>query len=381
MSRSWPQVGKSSALIAAALTLFLVGSVGAQGLSLKRNLPGRAAYSCPPFDPPSPPGEEEAVEAGRLGSSANQALILGDLERARDLLDRATELNPSDPELVYRYARVLEDLGARMEAVNQFCRVMLMGSGLAGVGDARDRLQLLLASDENQVPDEAVVSFEAGLRQADSGNLSRAANSFGAAWNAVPTLAEAVYNRGLIQARLGRGEQAAADLQRYLTIRPDAEDAMLVSQAIGQLQALGTLPRPSAALGLGFLFPGAGQFYSGRAWAGLSVLTLSAGAVAAGFLIEEVTVRCVGTSTTGGECPPDRVVGEETDTPYLIPGLAAAGAVTLIGAIEAFFRARSRRSGEAGALVAMDLGRTRLRGPTLHASGSRVHVNLLQITF
>jgi tetratricopeptide (TPR) repeat protein len=268
-----------------------------------------------------------------------------------------------------------------MEAVDQFCRVMLMGSGIAGVGDARDRLQQLLASDENQVPDEAVASFEAGLRQADSDDLGRAANSFGEAWNVAPDLAEAVYNRGLMRARLGRGDQAVADLQRYLTLRPDADDAMLVSQAIGQLQALGALPRPASAMGLGFLFPGAGQFYSGRAWAGLGVLTLSAGAVAAGLLVEETTVFCVGTSTTGGECPPERVIGEETDTPYLIPGLAVAGAITVAGAIEAFFRARGRRSGEAGALVAMELEGARVVGPTLHASGSRLHVDLLRVRF
>jgi hypothetical protein len=124
-----------------------------------------------------------------------------------------------------------------------------------------------------------------------------------------------------------------------------------------------------------------GQFYSGRAFSGITVLTLAAGATAAGFLIEEVTVFCVGSAGSGGDCPQERVIGEEVDTPYLAHGLAAAGTVAVIGAIEAYFRARGRRSREAGTLVAMELGEARLSGPTVSAKDHRLQVDLVRISF
>jgi tetratricopeptide (TPR) repeat protein len=366
------------------LFLLILGGTGplhAQELTLKRELPGGDGYSCPPFEPSANPGEEERTEAGRLGLNADQALILGEMERARDLFTRATELDPTSPELAYRFARVLEELGAGSEAIGQYCRAIALGSESDELGDASTRIQSILDQERAQIPEDAVQRFQAGISQADRGQLETALQSFGSASEMAPTWADAVYNRGIIQARLGRVEAAAADLDEYLVLRPGAEDAILVSQRIGQLRSLTDLPSPSAALTLGLLFPGAGQFYSGRAWGGLTVLTLAAGAAAAGFLIEEVNTLCVGSVGAGGECPPDRFIGEEVDTPYLVPGLVTAGAVAVLGAVESFFRARGRRTGEIAALVAMDLGGASLLSPSLSASGPRVYLNLLRVTF
>ncbi|MGM0669711.1 MAG: hypothetical protein ACQET1_08325 [Gemmatimonadota bacterium] len=108
---------------------------------------------------------------------------------------------------------------------------------------------------------------------------------------------------------------------------------------------------------------------------------MAAGAVAAGFLVEEVSVKCVGAVASGEDCPPDRVVGEESDTPYIVHGLAAAGAVALVGAVESFFRARGRRTGNVGALVDLAAGRSSLSGPSLSARGSRVELRVIQLNF
>lgn len=356
------------------------GAVEGQTLTLKREIPGSESFACPPVDPAPPPSQEERTEAGRLGSSADQALILGDLERARDLLSRATELDPTSPGLAYRHARILEDLEAWEEAVDAFCRVLVLGSESEGVGDAPARLQAILDRERAQIPQEAVDAFRDGISEADAGGSENALREFDEARRLAPEWPEAAYNRGIVQARLGRVEEAAADLQRYLDLEPEAGDAILVSQRIVQLRSLVSLPRPSGAFTLGLLFPGAGQFYSGRAWQGLGILSLAAGAAAAGFLIEEVTVECVGT-VTGGDCPPDRIIDESTDTPYLVYGLAAAGAVSFVGALEAFFRARGRRTREIGALVSFNLGESRVRMPTLATRGHRVQLNLLHLTF
>ncbi len=84
---------------------------------------------------------------------------------------------------------------------------------------------------------------------------------------------------------------------------------------------------------------------------------------------------------SGGDCPQERVIGEEVDTPYLTYGLAAAGAVAVIGAIEAYFRARGRRSREAGSLLAMEVGQGRLSGPSVSTQGRRLQVNLIRVSF
>jgi hypothetical protein len=123
-----------------------------------------------------------------------------------------------------------------------------------------------------------------------------------------------------------------------------------------------------------------GQFYSGRALGGVSVLSLAAGALAAGFLVEEVQVRCVGTTPSGGECPPDRIISEETNKPYLIPGLAAYGVITLLGAIEAYVRLPDAVTGGDEA-VGVDVGNARLSGLSLSASGTQLKLNLVRVTF
>jgi len=384
MPSSWSRVGSRfifSPWVPFLLILGWAGSLHAQELTLKRALPGGDGFSCPPFEPSADPNEEERTEAGRLGSNADQALILGEMERARDLMARATELDPTSSELAYRYARVLEGLGAGPEAIDQLCRAIALGSESEEIGDAEARIQAILEQERAQIPETAIERFQAGISQADRGELDSALQSFAFAWETAPTWADAVYNRGIIQARLGRVEAAAADLEEYLALRPGAEDAIFVSQRIGQLRSLTDLPSPSAALTLGLLFPGAGQFYSGRAWGGLTVLTLAAGAAAAGFLIEEVSVLCVGSVRTDGECPPDRVIGEEVDTPYMVHGLVAAGVVTVAGAIESFIRSRQRGMREVGALVAMELGGATLLGPNLSTHGTRVHLNLVRVTF
>jgi tetratricopeptide (TPR) repeat protein len=354
----------------------------AQELPLKRDVPGTDSIVCPDFRPASQPSEEEMEQARRLGSDAEQALILGNQERARDLLARATELDPTSAELVYRYGRALESLGETEPAIQQFCRALALGSREQGIGDARPRLEALARAREPELPEAARSRFLDGLLQADLGNLEGAAEAFGAAFRAAPDWADAVYNRGVIRIRQENSEAAAEDLQTYLDLRPNAADAILVSQRLGRLQSRpGASVSPGAALGLGLFIPGMGQFYSGRALGGFSVLALAGGAVATGFLVEKLEVRCVGGSPPGGDCPSDRVISEDTSKPYMTAGLVAAGVVTLVGAIEAYFNVRGSGDEVDGELVSFDAGGARIVGPTVAAKGTRLHINLVKVAF
>jgi len=354
---------------------------GAQELPLKRTLPGFEAFSCPEIERGPPPTSEEQAQARVLGSNADQALILGDQARARDLLNRATGLDPFSPELAYRFGRILEDLGEADRAIDQFCRALALGAEEMGIEDIGPRLEGLVRSQEPQIPEGARGEFSRGLLQADLGELEGAAQAFGNAFQIAPDWADAVYNRGVILDRQGDVEGAVADLRQYLALRPEGTDAIAVSERIGQLQSQAPLPSPGATFTLGMLIPGMGQFYSGRALGGFTVLTLAGGALAAGFLIEKVETRCVGAVSQGGDCPPNRIISEDTTKPYFTESLIAAGAVAFLGALEAALKVRGSDGEGDGNLVDIDVGGARVTGPSLSSDGPRLSFNLVRVAF
>jgi len=405
-----PNRGRTPPTAGLCLLLALAGlsPASAQELSLKRHVPGSDTIACPPISVPGRPGAEEQAEANRLASGADQAQILGDPERAREFMARAVELDPSSAELAYRYGRILEDLREIDQAIYQFCRALALGSRQQGIGDARPRLEALARGRDPAVPPEASSAFLNGLLQADLRQFPAAVRAFDAAVRLAPDWADALFNRGVVRSRMGDAEGAAADLQQYLALRPDAEDAILVSRRIGQLQITAPVQSPTTTLTLGLLLPGMGQFYNGRAMGGMTVLALAGGAAAAGFLVEKITVKCVGPVPSGGTCPPERLISETSDKPYLAYGLVAAGAVTFLGALEAYFKTRGggrpategaaptastmnsetggSNPGHVGVLREGDLltgapGGMRLSGPSLEARGSRLNLNLLRISF
>lgn len=129
---------------------------------------------------------------------------------------------------------------------------------------------------------------------------------------------------------------------------------------------------PWAAVGLGLLLPGGGEFYVGRPGRGAAVLALAGGAAVAGLLFTRVEVSC--RTPTAGECPPEDVLDERETRPYLGPGLAAAAVITLIGAIDAGLSAA--RSPAAGAAQAASRAASRASVGT----DGRIHVMLFRLT-
>ncbi len=93
-----------------------------------------------------------------------------------------------------------------------------------------------------------------------------------------------------------------------------------------------------AALG-SLVVPGLGQLYTGRKLRGVLFLGAAAGAIATGLLSEETTVQCL-EPLTDGECPSGAVHSEEVDKPYLVAGLAGAGAVALLAALDGYLGAK-----------------------------------------
>ncbi len=364
----------------AAVGVLLTGSLSAQELPLRREIPRQGKAVCEGRPPTRTPTDEERAQAEQLGSSASQAVILGDNERARDLLARAVQLNPTSTALTYQYARILEDLGESDAAQRQYCLVLALASDSPEATDAQGRLDALTARAGAMLPTTAVARFRDGVAAAEAGRLDEAAAAFAGAASLAPEWPDAAYNQGAALARLGRRREAIAALRRYLQLQPDAPDGILVSERIGQLQTGLSTPSPGAAFTLGLLIPGMGQFYSGRPVPGLAVLSLAGGAAAFALLSKETHVKCRQDPGPGADCPPEDVLGETSDRPYLAAGLGAAGAITVLGAIEALVKARGRRGSE-GPMMSMDIGSATITGPTVAAQGIHLDLRLVGIRF
>lgn len=359
--------------------------VSAQELTLQRDYPGLGPFVCPAPVAYAQPAPEDRVQAGQLASDAGQAVVLGELLRAEELLVRATELDPLSAELAYQHARVLEDLVLSDAAMSEYCRTLSLGAAAADIEDAQTRLDALYEVVRAEIPEGAREAFVTGVSMGDLELYEQAVQAFTLALDLAPDWSAAIYNRAVVLERMGRVAESLEDYRRYLQLSPSEIDPVVaaVSQRIGLLEGLVALPTPSpsGALALGIV-PGMGQYYTGRSLGGTVVLAAAAAAVTTGILFKTITVRCLASPPPGGSCPADQVVDESTSRPYLVPALGAAAAVTIVGAIEAFVKARARRDETAAALAPVVEARgARLSGPSVTVRRGRVDVSLMAVRF
>jgi tetratricopeptide (TPR) repeat protein len=87
----------------------------------------------------------------------------------------------------------------------------------------------------------AVAILESAVSDRDN---DRAANEFGQAIYEAPWIPRLYLNRGLIYAKAGYPEAAAADMKRYLAFDPTVADAPSVRQKIGALDILSEARKP-----------------------------------------------------------------------------------------------------------------------------------------
>lgn len=334
-------------------------SASAQDLTLKRTVPGDVSGACTAAGWPGVDGAadqtatgasreaeaEDRAEAARLAGTASQPMLLGDYSVARDILQRAAALDPTSEDIAYRLGRSLEELGRSPDAIAEYCRFLLLAPGSSDADEVRDRIRRLTTSEaELAISDAALGHFTRGISYYEARELPEAGDAFADAVEEAPEWADAHYNRAVVHALQNRDSLALAGLEEYLALRPDAPDVDRVRGAIDRLrpEPPGT-PAPAGALAAGMLLPGLGHMYSGRTGRGLLVLGVAGGAAAAGLLYEQVNITCLGVPVEG-ECPENQVVERTTEQPYLVPGLAVAAAATVLGAIDAYRGAASRRA-------------------------------------
>ena len=310
--------------------------------ALKRGMPVVAQRAtCPSTRAAARPvTAAQRRQARELAQRAQQSAILGDRGAARDQLRQAAALDPTNPDLAYQLARAQEAVSASDDAASAYCRFLALAPDAPEASEARERLAGITRASQTGVPERILAPFRSGMTAYDAGRYAEAELAFSNAIALQPDWADAYYDRALTKIVRGRREQAIADLQQYLRLRPEAEDRQAVIARMSGLRG-GTLS-PAAALGLGLVIPGAGQMYTGRRAFGVLTLAAAGGALAYALKSGPVTKEFVVNPKDpfGNPLPPFIDTRTETGRPNLAPGLAAFGAIAAATAIEAFVHAR-----------------------------------------
>jgi tetratricopeptide (TPR) repeat protein len=295
--------------------------------------------ACPVFPTPPTPVRQQADEANRLATLGQESSLEGDHRAARDLVSQAAALNPRDASLAYRLGREYEELGQRDEAVRQYCRYLSLAPTAGDAPQVADAVSRLLSASEVTRGKDVVDDFRTGLTHFDARDWSGAIVEFSKALDQDPALAAAAYNRGLAHDRDGDDVAAIRDFSHYLQLAPQAADAPAVQSRIRSLHS--SIPSPGKAFALGLL-PGGGQFYTGQPVLGAAVVAAAAGSVALALQTRTITRDTLFPGPFGGTYPGTYT---QTQHPNLVIGVAAAGGVTLLAAIEAALVAHGRGAG------------------------------------
>lgn len=240
------------------------------------------------------PSADQQRLARDLVARAQEASIVADNATARELYQRAAQLDPTNTSAVYALARAYEtENDAR--AVTQYCLFLSLAPNSGEAADVRQRI--------------AAVSSALAQRRA---------------------------------------------VVRAARVRPELS--------------------PTAALELGLIFPGLGQYSTHRFAGGILATALAAGGV---YYAARSTSKQVTLTANDPFGNPYTYSAQQTEHPNLAVGLGAAAGVSLIAAIEAYVHARGVRAGESSMSASSD-ARDRPDGasPTVLAFGKAIGLGL-----
>jgi tetratricopeptide (TPR) repeat protein len=311
----------------------------AQDLPLKRPKLTAITISCPAIPAPPPTAQQVVEEANRLATLGQEASIEGDHRAARDLFKQAAGLDARDASLAYRLGREYEDLKQNDLAVHEYCRYLSLAPNATDAGQIGDRVGKLLPGAVLAHGTVVVAQFKTAVTSYDARDWSTASDEFGKVVDAAPTLSAAVFDRALAREHDGDAADAIHDYARYLQLEPGASDGVLVRSRIVSLQH--GIPSTSTAFALG-LIPGGGQFYTGQPVLGAVVVAGAAGGVVLALQSRTVTRDTTFQGPFGGTYTGTY---NQTQHPNRVLGIAIAGGVTILGAIEAAIVAHGRNAG------------------------------------
>ena len=112
---------------------------------------------------------------------------------------------------------------------------MLLGSILVERGDAEEGRRILESVDEDSISDPAVF-VNLGIEILNQATPSAAMPYFDKAVERFPDYPDTYYFRGVSHLQLGDQAAAAADLERFVTLAPNAPEAQTARDLLGQLR-------------------------------------------------------------------------------------------------------------------------------------------------
>lgn len=335
---------------------------------MAQTAPPTTSLGCAPAAarPPATP-VRAAAEARRLGLAAQEAILLGDLAVARELLARATSLDPATPRLAYHHARVLEELGHFDDAFREYCRTLALLPPDAETEEIRRHIQEI-APRRVSLP-HPVVANESARNHPDAPHRER--------------------------------PQAVSPPERSTrNAEPQAPF------------------NPVVAFSAGLVVPGLGQFYTRRPTLGAAVFAATASAVYVALRTRDVPAGSTSRLRAEGSllldkndskcgkkknpCPPPTTPPPSTpslpqpplvtdrpskrppfpsapnrERPYFAAGIGAAAAITILSATEALLYASPTRAGRPAPRAALELyGPIQLAPPTLVSTGAEPRLEL-----
>jgi tetratricopeptide (TPR) repeat protein len=160
-----------------------------------------------------------------------------------------------------------------------------------------------------------------------------------------PTDADLAYQLARAHDGAGAVADAATEYCRFLALAPNAPEALEARERIAVLSPRApdagpeflTPPSPGRALALGLIVPGAGQFYTGRPARGAIAFSAASLVIAVGVgqRTRDETVQLTALDPFGNPYT-YTTTRRSSSRPWLAPALAAAGAIAVASAVEAF---------------------------------------------
>jgi len=282
-----------------------------------------------------PPSDADRRQARDLAARGQQAAILGDSATALNSLRQAATLDPTNADFAYQLGRVYEQSKAGASAAAEYCRFLVLAPKALEASEVRERIMTIIPprADPNIVA--AQREFQQGITSYDAGRFLESELHFSGALKGDSTWADAYYDRALVRLALAQRANAMTDFENYLRFKPEASDRLQVVARIETLRRAQL--SQSQALVFGLVVPGGGQMYTRRPVRGVVLFGLAAVALGVGAHGKTTTSTIEQTGTDPfGHRYTFTTSKSSTDHPYLAPGIATAGMIAIVSAVEAF---------------------------------------------
>src|SRR6187402_2846659 len=160
---------------------FGASNADAQQLPPKRALSATSTLPCPAPTAGVVSSRNDSPDVRRLMALGQEAAIVGDHRRARDVFLDAARLSPGDERIAYQLGRAYEELAEKPNAIREYCRFLALAPNASDAADVRTRIIALTASPSGAPSpgDQAASTFRLAVTHLDQRRWREASDAFG----------------------------------------------------------------------------------------------------------------------------------------------------------------------------------------------------------